>query len=233
MFGKPKELTDQLNEHIATDLAIDDFFGDEAAVAEAVRVDALRQRIESVEQQIQSQFTSMAAYAQIAQEQVDLVRSESQHAVERSEQKMVGLIERERSDRLSGAGGSAPDVTARLDALDAQVADMRNNLQLCLSNQKALAEAITDLFAQSVPTPITTPAPAPVATPAAAPATPPAAPPAPVRATDDTFESFDAPDIATVEPMATPPAPAVAAGHHADPQIDPQIDGPIPGLALD
>ena len=62
------------------DLTVDDFFGDEAAVAEAVRVDHLQSRVTQVEQQINSQFTSLAAYAQIAQEQVEMVRSEALHA---------------------------------------------------------------------------------------------------------------------------------------------------------
>ena len=144
MFGKTKDTID----HDGTsegDLTVDDFFGDEAAVAETVRVDHLHHRVGQVEQQINSQFTSLAAYAQIAQEQVEMVRSEALHANERSEQKVIALIERERSDRLTDATGVA-DVTARLDSLDAQIDEIRQGLQLCLSNQKALADAITDLF---------------------------------------------------------------------------------------
>jgi hypothetical protein len=146
MFGKTKE-TNDIVERTDLDVTIDDFFGDESAVAEAVRVDHLHQRVTQVEQQISSQFTSLAAYAQIAQEQVELVRSEAQHVSERSEQRVVGLIERERADRIGAATGGGIDVTPRLDALDAQVAEIRDGLQQCLSNQKALADAITDLFA--------------------------------------------------------------------------------------
>ena len=69
MFGKTKE-TNDIVERTDLDVTIDDFFGDETAVAEAVRVDHLHQRVTQVEQQISSQFTSLAAYAQIAQEQV-------------------------------------------------------------------------------------------------------------------------------------------------------------------
>jgi hypothetical protein len=146
MFGKTKE-TNDIVERTDLDVTIDDFFGDETAVAEAVRVDHLHQRVTQIEQQISSQFTSLAAYAQIAQEQVELVRSEAQHVSERSQQRVVGLIERERSDRIGAATGGGIDVTPRLDALDAQVAEIRDGLQQCLSNQKALADAITDLFA--------------------------------------------------------------------------------------
>ena len=146
MFGKTREPSD-VDERTGLDVTIDDFFGDESAVAEAVRVDHLHQRVTQVEQQISSQFTSLAAYAQIAQEQVELVRSEAQNGSERSEQRVVGLIERERADRMDAGAGAGTGVSARLDALDAQVAEIRDSLQQCLSNQKALADAITDLFA--------------------------------------------------------------------------------------
>ena len=144
MFGKTKEFNDT-DEQLDHDLTIDAFFGDEAAVAESVRVDHLQQRVTQVEQRISSQFTSLAAYAQIAQEQVEMVRSEALHATERSEHKVIGLIERERADRIAGSNGGI-DVTARLDALDEQITEIREGLQQCLSHQKALAEAITDLF---------------------------------------------------------------------------------------
>ena len=173
MFGKTKDTSD-IVERTELDVTIDEFFGDETAVAEAVRVDQLHQRVTQVEQQISSQFTSLAAYAQIAQEQVELVRSEAQHSTERSEQRVIGLIERERADRMDAAPGGGTGVTARLDALDAQVAEIRDGLQQCLSNQKALADAITDLFASESGVPAA-PA-APIATAPAVPATPPAAP---------------------------------------------------------
>ncbi len=146
MFGKTKERTDGDD----VDLAIDEFFGDEAAAAEAERVEELRRRVESVEQQISSQFTSMAAYAQIAQEQIELVRSEAHHATERSERRVTGLIERERADRLGDDATGRP-VAERLDELEAQVTDIRASLQQCLTNQKALADAIIDLFQPGSP----------------------------------------------------------------------------------
>ncbi len=63
MFGKTKAFPE-------IDSA-EEFFGDEAAAAEEERVDALQSRVEAVEAQLSSQFTSLAAYAQIAQEQVE------------------------------------------------------------------------------------------------------------------------------------------------------------------
>ncbi len=146
MFGKPHDDTDTLDSS-----AIDGFFGDEAATAKAVEVDELQHRVEQVEAQISSQFTSLATYAQIAQEQVELARSEAKAATERSEQRMTSLIERERADRISSftgqaPAGSAPEVAARLDAVEHSVAQLRKGLEECLDRQKSLADAITLMF---------------------------------------------------------------------------------------
>ena len=204
MFGKTKEPID--HDGIAgSDLTVDDFFGDEAAVAEAVRVDHLQERVTQVEQQINSQFTSLATYAQIAQEQVEMVRAEAIHANERSEQRVIELVERERADRIADSTGGI-DVTARLDSLDTQVAEIREGLQLCLSNQKALADAITDLFQPTAEAPDAshgTPMDDPVGAPVAA-----AFPPPPTAADQPTLEPVDHPE-------------------------DGLVDGPIAGLSLD
>ena len=216
MFGKTKDTID----HDGTsegDLTVDDFFGDEAAVAETVRVDHLHHRVGQVEQQINSQFTSLAAYAQIAQEQVEMVRSEALHANERSEQKVIALIERERSDRLTDATGVA-DVTARLDSLDAQIDEIRQGLQLCLSNQKALADAITDLFQPATDIPSTgAPAPTPAPAPAPAPASTPVAEAIPAEPMSDAamfaFEDAQPLDIPEEAPtLGAFPPPLTTAG---------------------
>jgi hypothetical protein len=154
MFGKPRDTDD-------TDLldtsAMDGFFGDEAAAANALEVHELRRRVEQVEAQISSQFTSLATYAQISQEQIELARSEAKAATERSEQRITSLVERERVDRIASftgqaPAGSAPDVTARLDALEQSLALFRKGLDDCLLRQKALADTITSIFERLAPT---------------------------------------------------------------------------------
>src|SRR6056297_1421924 len=145
MFGKTRETNEMDKLHDG------DFFGDEAAAAEAASVDQLRDRVEAVEAQINSQFTSLATYAQIAQEQVELARAEARSHTECAEQRVTSLIERERADRVQSItgeapAGSAPDVTARLDALEHSVALLRRGLDECLARQKQLADAITTLF---------------------------------------------------------------------------------------
>jgi hypothetical protein len=148
MFGKQRDIddTDTLDSS-----AIDGFFGDEAAAETVVEVHELQYRVQQVESQINSQFTSLATYAQIAQEQVEVARSEARALTERSEQRITSLIERERADRISSStgvapAGSNPDGTARLDALEHSVAQIRKGLDECLQRQKALAEAIATMF---------------------------------------------------------------------------------------
>ncbi len=216
MFGKPRDIndTDTLDSS-----AIDEFFGDEAAAENSVEIHDLRDRVEQVESQISSQFTSLATYAQIAQEQVELARSEAKAATERSEQRLTSLIERERADRITSFTGEAPegspDITARLDALEHSVARIQKGLDESRQQQKELAVAITAMFdrlAPPSPSPSNTePAPVDDTAPVAEPA--PLAPPlfAPLELT---LLEFGPP---TIEPTVADTA---------------EVDGPISGLAL-
>ena len=147
MFGRPRDIhdTDTLDAR-----TLDEFFGDEAAAENSVEIHELRDRVEQVEAQISSQFTSLATYAQIAQEQVELARSEAKAATERSEQRLTSLIERERADRITSSSGVAPggshDITARLDALEQSVIRIQKSLEESRQQQKSLALAITAMF---------------------------------------------------------------------------------------
>ena len=155
MFGKTREATD--TDTTENPITLDDFFGDEEAAAEAVQVADLHERVEQVESQVNSQFTSLAAYAQIAQEQIELARSEASATTERAEHRLTTLIERERTDRvLAGTGATgqlAPEITARLDALESSVAGIKQGLEECMERQRALADAITTLLQRSRPRP--------------------------------------------------------------------------------
>ena len=150
MFGKTKDAVDTSFEGPT----MDDFFGDEEAADHGVQLDVLRDRVRQVEGQINSQFTSLAAYAQIAHEQIELVRAEARSEIERSETRVTQLIERERADRLvetgqvPGVGAASPDVEGRLATLEDAVVSIRDGINDCLARQKALADAITSLFEQ-------------------------------------------------------------------------------------
>jgi chromosome segregation ATPase len=148
MFGKTKDILDSN----ATGPTIDDFFGDEAAADHSTQLDTLRDRMGQAEQQIHSHFTSMAAYAQIAQEQIELARAESKSETVRTEGRLTQLIERERTDRISvtgdapSVGGGPADIDARLNTLEETVEALKAGISDCLIRQKALADAMTSLF---------------------------------------------------------------------------------------
>jgi tetrahydromethanopterin S-methyltransferase subunit G len=155
MFGKTKD-------------AIDDeftgLFGDEEAADNEAQFDGVRDRLQQVEGQINSQFTSMAAYAQIAQEQIELARAESRADSERIESRVTQLIERERAERLGMPTpgidpNAATAVERRLDALEEAVEVIKVGISDCLSRQKALADAITSLFQPAADTMTTLPPP--------------------------------------------------------------------------
>jgi len=147
MFGKTRDIHDP---DMLDTSALDDFFGDGTAAENSVEIHDLRDRVEQAESQINSQFTSLATYAQIAQEQIELARSEAKAATDRSEQRITSLIERERADRITAFTGEAPegspDITSRLDALEHSVARIQKGLDDCRQQQKELASAITAMF---------------------------------------------------------------------------------------
>ena len=204
MFGKARDIND--TDTLDTS-ALDGFFGDEAAAEKTVEIHDLRGRVEQVESQITSQFTSLATYAQIAQEQVELARSEARAATERSEQRLTSLIERERADRITASTGFAPegspDLTSRLDALEHSVAHIHKGLDDCRQQQKDLARAITAMFHRL--------------------ATPPT-PPTPTALPAPTLEGGPVADRESHEP------PSVFAAPGSDRSVD--ANGPISGLAL-
>jgi hypothetical protein len=203
MFGKARDIHDS---DTLDSSAFDEFFGDEAAAENTVEIHELRDRVEQVESQINSQFTSLATYAQIAQEQVELARSEAKAATERSEQRLTSLIERERADRITSYTGVAPDgspdLSARLDALEHSVARIQKGLDESRQQQKELALAITAMFDRLTATP---------ASPASAPAS----------------ESLGDNASTTAPAPLAPPSFEPPVAHRA---VEP--NGPISGLAL-
>ena len=124
MFGTARDTNDP---DTLDSNGFDEFFGDEEAAADnSVEIHVMRNRIDQVESQINSQFTSLATYAQIAQEQVELARSEAKASTEGSDQRLTSSIERERADRVTVSTGvapdSSPDIASRLDVLAHSVA---------------------------------------------------------------------------------------------------------------
>ena len=92
--------------------AITGILGDEPAAAVQASLAQLHLKVAALEEQMRSQFTSVAAYASIAQEQVEFTRNEARADLDRTRQTLIGLVEQVRSEagavpKTRVPGGSA------------------------------------------------------------------------------------------------------------------------------
>jgi len=127
--------------------------GDDAATT-AVE---LRNRIVRLEQQVLAEYTSMAAYATIAKQDVETARAEARSDLDRSQATVIGLIEKLRNEvnaRLDGivireAGGDPPDgVSMRLTQLETRLHNTTEALNECLRENQELRSQVAELVEQ-------------------------------------------------------------------------------------
>ena len=124
--------------------------GEQAARAAAADV---RERLSMVEEQLRSQFTSMAAYAQISQQAVETARAESRADLDREKTTLVNLIEKVRDENgantpaQADASATARDDTtaARLAQLEDKFVQLTQQFAMTLRYQEELANSITHL----------------------------------------------------------------------------------------
>ena len=117
-------------------------------------------RLDTVEQQLLSQYTSIAAYAQIAQQSVDTARAEARADLDREKATLISLVERVRSEcahdsahaasfemRQADSAESADAATmSRLDTLEGKFDRMNQLFEQCQRNQEELANSIAALL---------------------------------------------------------------------------------------
>ncbi len=117
-----------------------------------------RNRLVKLEQQVMSQYTSMAAYATIAKQDVATARAESRADLDRSQATLIGLLEKLRSDvnaRLDGLErhrGDGAGSDARLANMERQLSDATATLQQCLRENQELRGLISELVDQKMQT---------------------------------------------------------------------------------
>ena len=131
-------------------------FGDEQAAAFATRLDELAHQVLALEEQVRSQFTSVATYAAIASEQVELARGEAKAGLDRTRDTLVGLMEQLRNEvlhprvraGLPGPTGS-PVVMHQADQ-DGRVlqrlGDVEQAVERLFERQRELAETVAAVF---------------------------------------------------------------------------------------
>ena len=134
--------------------------GEQEATAAAMQT---RERLTMVEEQLKSQFTSIAAYAQISQHAVETARAESRADLDREKATIMGLIERLRAEVLSAGprplseppSGPAVSTTdapidvsalARIALLEDRFERLSDQFAAVLKSQEALADSIAFMF---------------------------------------------------------------------------------------
>ena len=139
--------------------------GEQAAQTAAADV---RERLVTLEGQLKSQFTSMAAYAQIAQEAVGVARAEARADLDREKATIVTLVERVHNELLGEAprhplaplaplappAAPQPSVDistlARLALLEDKFEQMSQQFTQVMRSQEELANSIAMMFEQQM-----------------------------------------------------------------------------------
>ncbi|MAT04649.1 MAG: hypothetical protein CL424_06370 [Acidimicrobiaceae bacterium] len=106
-------------------------FGDEEAAAVRAELDELRSQFVALAERVNAQFTSIAAHAEIAREQVCVAREEARSDMERTRETLIGLIETVRAEasglHVAGAapGASVASAHERVAGVEAAVASLQ------------------------------------------------------------------------------------------------------------
>src|SRR3954451_164978 len=132
----------------------EDFLPAEAQQQAQTTAAETQERLTKLEEQLMSQYSSMATYAQIAQQSVDTVRAEARADLDREKATMISLIERVRAECTgevplpSLSAPAPPDVSflARLALLEDNFERLSYQFGQVLRSQEELANSIAMLF---------------------------------------------------------------------------------------
>ena len=126
-------------------------FGDEDAAAMRAELVELRAMVAELSSQVQSQFTTIAAHAEIARQQADFIRDEARADLDRTRDTLIELLDQVRGGtRAPGVwappGPSAIATAERVTAIEAQVAQALDTVQYCFRRQQDLAATMEALL---------------------------------------------------------------------------------------
>jgi hypothetical protein len=148
MFRRSQQPSNSAN----AESAVMGILGDEKGAATHASLAQLHLKVAALEEQMRSQFTAVAAYASIAQEQVEFTRNEARADLDRTRQTLIELVEQVRHEaspaprtRVPGAppGPLAPPiVTAPSPSLAARLGELEQAIMQCFDRQRELAETV-------------------------------------------------------------------------------------------
>jgi DNA repair exonuclease SbcCD ATPase subunit len=134
-----------------------EFLPDEPSDDWRAAANDLRERVAKLENQVMQQYTAMAAYATIAQKNIEALQSEARSDLDRSQSTTIGLIERVRREtneqvqalrarEAAAPGGLDSAATERLQILEQRFEALATALERSIQNQCVLAEQLATLL---------------------------------------------------------------------------------------
>ena len=139
---------------VELDQPMEPFLPDESTESGATLAVELRTRLVRLEQQVMAQYTSMAAYATIAKQDVASAKAECRSDLDRSQATLIGLLEKLRKEinsRLDsvesrGSGDVASgNEGSRLKRLEDDLASATKALHRCLRENEELRAQVAEL----------------------------------------------------------------------------------------
>ena len=122
--------------------------GDEAVAELLTTVEQLRTEVADLKARVDSQFTTIAAHAEIARQQAEFARDEARSDLERSRETLIGLIEQVRSTGSdmhvpgTAPGPSAEATTERVGETERRIDELTTTVERCFERQNELADTM-------------------------------------------------------------------------------------------
>ena len=122
--------------------------GDEAVAELLTTVEQLRTEVADLKARVDSQFTTIAAHAEIARQQAEFARDEARSDLERSRETLIGLIEQVRSTGSdmhvpgTAPGPSTKATTERVGETERRIDELTTTVERCFERQNELADTM-------------------------------------------------------------------------------------------
>jgi ElaB/YqjD/DUF883 family membrane-anchored ribosome-binding protein len=122
--------------------------GDEAIAELLLTIEHLQAEVAELRSRVDSQFTTIAAHAEIARQQAEFARNEARSDLDRSRETLIGLIEQVRTDgdavHIPGnpPGASIGAANERLDTVERDLTQVADSVERCLTRQNELADTM-------------------------------------------------------------------------------------------